>query len=101
MSFSKLLVCAALALNAVAIPALAEERTVVEVEIAPPDLRVEPVPEPRRGYVWVPGYWEWRNRHHVWISGRWLRERKGYHWVPDGWVEHNGRWHREYGRWER
>jgi hypothetical protein len=73
----------------------------VYVEIAPPPPRVEVVPAPRRGYVWVPGYWDWRHGRHVWVSGAWVRERRGYRYAAPRWVERNGRWYMEQGRWAR
>lgn len=75
------------------------------VEVAPPPPQVEVVPAPRPGYVWAPGYWDWRDGRHVWVNGHWVVERPGYAWVPDRWVEyreHRGpHWHREPGHWER
>ena len=99
MSMQTRIVIAALALGAISVPVVSEARTVVEV--APPPARVEVVPAPRRGYVWAPGYWDWRGRRHVWHSGYWVRERRGYHWAPHRWVDRGGRWEFENGRWER
>ena len=79
------------------LPAAAE----VYVNIAPPAPRYEVVPAPRHGYVWVPGYWDWRGNRHVWLRGHWERERHGYYWHPNRWVEHDGRWVLERGRWDR
>ena len=59
------------------------------------------VPAPRRGYVWAPGYWDWRGSRHIWVGGRWVREREGYAYHPHRWVEHDGRWRLERGRWDR
>ena len=89
--FKKLLVAAmfASAIGTVAVPAAAA----VYVQVAPPPLRVEPAPVPRRGYVWVPGYWEWRHRQHVWIPGRYVTARPGYVYVGPTWVERGGRWY--------
>ena len=100
MSMQTRIVIAALALGAIAVPVVSEARTIV-VEVAPPPARVEVVPEPRRGYVWAPGYWDWRGRRHVWHNGYWVRERRGYHWTPHRWVERGGRYEFENGRWER
>jgi hypothetical protein len=71
------------------------------VDIAPPASRYEVVPAPRAGYVWVPGYWDWRGNHHVWTRGHWERERHGYYWHPNRWEERDGRWAFERGRWDR
>jgi hypothetical protein len=73
----------------------------VDITVAPPAPRVEVVPPHRSGYVWAPGYWEWRGHEHVWVSGRWMAERHGYRWVPDRWEQHGDRWHRYPGHWER
>lgn len=73
----------------------------VIVRIAPPEPRVERVPPPRRGFVWVNGYWDWNGRRYVWRHGRWERVRHGYHWREDRWVERNGGWARERGGWSR
>ena len=100
MSMQTRIVIAALALGAIAVPVVSEARAIV-VEVAPPPARVEVVPAPRRGYVWAPGYWDWRGRRHVWANGYWVRERRGYHWAPHRWTEREGRWHFERGRWDR
>jgi len=44
----------------------AAAQAVFQVQVAPPPPRVEVVPAPRRGQVWVPGYWDWRGHRHVW-----------------------------------
>jgi hypothetical protein len=84
-------------LGAISVPAAAA----VYVTVAPPAPRYEVVPSPRRGYVWVPGYWDWRGNRHVWVSGHWVRERRGYHYESARWVERDGRWYMERGRWNR
>ena len=95
----KILVAAmfAASLGTMAIPAAAA----IYVRTAPPDARVEVVPEARRGYVWTPGYWNWNGRRHVWVSGAWLRERHGYSYNHARWVERDGRWRLENRRWSR
>ena len=74
---------------------------VVYVQVAPPPPRVEAVPQPRRGYVWAPGHWEWRHKHHVWVGGTWVRARRGYAYSPPEWRERGGRWYMQQGRWAR
>jgi len=59
----------------------------IYVDIAPPAPRYEVVPAPRAGYVWVPGYWDWRGHRHVWTRGHWERERHGFYFHPNRWVE--------------
>ena len=99
--FRKLLAAAvvATALGTAVAPEVASAQ--VYVQVAPPPLRVEPVPAPRRGYVWVPGHWQWRGHRHVWVAGHWIGARPGYRYYGPRWVEHNGRWLYESGRWGR
>ncbi len=87
------------AVGAAAGPASA--RVDVFVQVAPPPPRVEVVPAPRRGWVWVPGYWDWRGRRHVWVAGTWVRERPGYRYFEPHWVERDGRWWLRRGHWGR
>jgi hypothetical protein len=90
-----------MAAGAVGAPTIASAGVGIDIEIAPPPVRVETVPGPRVGYFWAPGYWEWRDRAHVWVPGRYIRERHGYHWVGDRWDQRGPRWHHERGHWER
>ena len=71
------------------------------VDVAPPALRHEVVPTARSGYVWVPGYWDWRANRHVWAKGHWERERRGYYYHPNRWEQRDGRWVLQKGRWDR
>ncbi len=76
--------------------------TVVYITMPPPPVRYEVVPTPRPGYVWAPGYWNWRNNRHAWVKGHWERERSGYYYHPHRWVQHDGgRWANESGKWAR
>ncbi len=95
----KLVIAALLASSATvfSLPASAE----IYVNIAPPAARYEVVPAPRVGYVWVPGYWDWRGNKHIWARGHWERERHGFYYHPHRWVERDGRWALEKGRWDR
>lgn len=92
---------AAGALGAVANPRVSAAAVDVFVQIAPPAPRYEPLPALRVGYVWVPGYWNWRGHRHVWVAGVWVKERHGYHFQPHRWVERNGGWFLDRGRWDR
>lgn len=85
------------AMGAVVVPAAAEAL----VRVAPPAPRMERIPEPRRGYVWSPGHWEWRRQQHVWINGSWLRERPGYAYRAPAWAQRDNRWALQPGRWDR
>jgi hypothetical protein len=93
---------AALTVSALgAFPLAASADKIILVDRAPPPPREEVVPAPRHGYVWAPGYWDWRNHHHVWVKGHWERERRGMHWHPSRWVERDGKYVFERGRWDR
>lgn len=101
----QLLLAAALAIGGTcamtATPAQARVHVDVYANVAPPPLRAEVVPAPRRGYVWVPGYWGWSHHRHRWHRGHWERERRGYHYVPSRWDRDGDRWRYHNGRWER
>jgi hypothetical protein len=85
----------------VSAPAVAQ--TSIYVQVAPPAPRPEYRPAPRRGHVWVPGYWDWRPRmnQYVWMQGHWVRERPGYYYSQPVWVQRDNRWVREGGTWQR
>lgn len=72
----------------------------VTIGVPPPAQMYEPVPAPRPGYVWAPGYWRWEGGHHVWTPGYWMAARRGYHWVPDRWAHVDRGWHHERGHWD-
>jgi hypothetical protein len=80
----------AVALGSVSIPAAA--RVDLFVNIAPPPPVVEVVPVPRVGFVWVPGFWDWRHGGHHWVAGHYVRHRPGYVYERERWVQHGGRW---------
>ena len=101
MMKSKLLI-AALAfssLGALSTPASAEVG--IYLDIAPPAPRYEVVPAARPGFVWQPGYWDWRHNRHTWVRGYWVKERNGMYWHPTRWEQRDGRWMLERGRWDR
>ena len=98
----KILLAAMIAASVVGITTPAAAAAVVYVQIAPPPLRNEAIPEARRGHVWAPGYWDWRGQRHVWHGGMWVKERRGYHYQESRWEEHEGgRWSRHPARWSR
>jgi hypothetical protein len=94
-------VSAWIAASAMVIPLVASAGVGIDINIAPPAPQVEVVPGPRPGYVWAPGYWDYRGNRHVWIRGHWIGERRGYRWVPDRWEQRGPHWHHERGHWER
>jgi hypothetical protein len=67
----------------------------------PPPPPVERV-EPRPGFIWVPGYHEWRAGRYVWIGGHyeavqpravwepghWELRGRRYFWIPGAWRSH-------------
>jgi hypothetical protein len=83
------------ALGSIAVPASAQ----IYVQVAPPAPMHEVVPAPRAGYVWAPGYYDWRNNRHVWVAGHWVAERPGYAYMTPRWVERDGRWYMERRGW--
>src|SRR5262249_51045088 len=87
----------AASLGSVAVPSFAATESYVDV--APPAPRYEVVPAPRAGYVWAPGYWDWRHGHHVWVKGHWEREHHGMYWHPHHWEQVDGRWVMREGGW--
>ena len=104
MLVKKVLVSALFAagmIGAVAIPLPSLADVQVFVDRAPPAVQVEVVPGPRQGYVWSPGYYDWKNDNHVWVQGESIREREGYSYQPNRWVERDGRWNLERSRWEK
>jgi hypothetical protein len=72
----------------------------VYVQAAPPAPVYEPVPAPRAGFVWSPGYHDWRDGRYVWLSGQWLPARAGYAWRAPEWQRRNdGSWFLVGGTW--
>ena len=88
-------------LAAASIPIASSAAVGVYFDVAPPAPRVEVIPAPRHGYVWVPGYWDAPGHRHVWIRGHWERERRGYRYIEPRWVERDHRWYLERGGWRR
>lgn len=68
---------------------------------APPPVRYEVVPAPRRGYEWAPGYWNWNGRKHAWAGGHWERVRSGQHYQRPEWRQSNNGWQLNRGGWQR
>lgn len=82
-------------------PSTATAAVDVYYNVAPPPAQHEAVPAARRGYVWVPGYWELRGQRHVWRAGHWERTRRGYHYAPPVWEQRGERWYLDRGGWRR
>jgi hypothetical protein len=90
----------AAALGMMSIPTCAAPVGIM-IDVAPPPPRVEVLPAPRRGYAWVPGYWNWVGHRHVWVRGTWVRERRGYVYAEPRWMERDGHWEFRRGEWAR
>ncbi len=78
----------------------ARARPAYVVDVAPPAPRRVYV-QPRRGYVWIDGYWQRIGGRWVWQDGYWERERRGQVWAPGVWIDVGGRYEWRPGRWER
>ena len=72
-------------LAGISIPAAARSSVDFYVNIAPPAAPYEVVPRARPGYVWAPGYWDWRYGRYHWIAGHWVRNHAAYHRA--GWYD--------------
>jgi hypothetical protein len=101
MKIHKMVLAAMLAAGTVGLclPVTAPAQVGIDINIGPPAPRVEPPPPPRAGFVWAPGYWEWRGQRHFWVAGHWMHERRGFHWVPAHWDQRGPHWHFEPGHW--
>ncbi len=77
---------------AISLPAWSATYMYRDVPQAPPQPAEESMPAPREGYVWAPGYWDWRENRHAWAKGHWVKARPGYRYVGPRWVQDQGRW---------
>ncbi len=64
-----------------------KEREVIVVKEAPPAPRSETQPvQPSSEYVWIKGYWAWRNNQQTWVAGRWeIPPRAEAQWIEARW----------------
>jgi len=99
--FREMLIVSALAAAALAAPGAAQARVDLSVNVGPPAPIYEPVPPPRSGWAWAPGYWDWNGHRHVWHKGYWQHGRVGYRWEPHHWAHRGDHWELERGRWSR
>jgi len=99
--FREMLIVSGLAAAALAAPGVAQARVDFSVNVGPPAPIYEPVPAPRPGWAWAPGYWDWNGHRHVWHRGHWVHERYGYRWAPHHWAHRGDHWVLERGRWVR
>ena len=85
-----------------AVPAVVYTGPAYVVQAAPPPPLYEAAPAARAGYIWTPGYYEWRGDRYVWTSGRWLETRQGYAWQQPRWQQRgDGSWYLVGGQWVR
>jgi hypothetical protein len=78
------------------------KREVVVVRPEPPPQAPREVtpPAPGKGYVWVPGAYEWDGDKWAWSAGHWVRPARGAAvWVPGQWRQTSGGWYWESGHW--
>jgi hypothetical protein len=66
---------------------------------APPAPRDERV-QPRAGFVWARGHYEWRNNAYTWIPGHWERARAGHRWNDGRWEQRGSAWIWVEGGWQ-
>jgi hypothetical protein len=83
----------ALLIGGASLPSAAHGNVDFYVNVAPPPLRYEVVPAPRLGWVWVPGYWDWRGNRYFWVPGHHMRHRHGYYYEPARWVARGDRYY--------
>jgi hypothetical protein len=98
---SSLTLASLIALGAAAFAPLPSMAQDVQLYIgsAPPAPMYERAPAVRRGYVWSPGYWDWRGHRHYWVPGSYIVERPGYVYAPPAWHQRGGRWYMQQGGW--
>ncbi len=58
---------------------------------APPPPRDERY-DPKSGFVWARGHYEWRNNNYEWVGGHWERERAYKKWVDARWELRGNLW---------
>ena len=77
----------------------------VTVTFGPPAPIYEPIPAPRHGYTWAPGFHRYDGGRYVWVPGRWVAARPGFRYVPDRWervyVAGREQWRHVPSRWDR
>jgi len=73
----------------------------VYIRSGPPPLRAEAVVvSPGPGYVWIPGYYNYRGGGYAWVGGRYERApRARARWVPSHWERDRRGWYFVEGRW--
>ncbi len=95
----QILALTAVLASAAALPARAQ--VTINIGVAPPPVRYEPVPVLAPAQVWAPGYWAWNGDRYIWVHGRAIAKREGYRWAPDHWVQSSRGYTRQPGYWVR
>ncbi|MES2712588.1 MAG: hypothetical protein V4653_13475 [Pseudomonadota bacterium] len=83
------------------VPEAEAQRRPVVIEREPPPPRDTRMLPQRRGYVSVPGHWQWRNGRHAWVPAQRVRERRGYRYENPSWQRDGERWRFSPGDWRR
>ncbi|MGJ9419552.1 YXWGXW repeat-containing protein [Massilia sp. CMS3.1] len=99
---SSLTLATLIALGAAAyapLPSMAQTDVQLYIGSAPPAPMYERAPAVRHGYVWSPGYWDWRRNRHHWVPGNYIAERPGYVYAAPAWHQRGGRWTMQHGGW--
>src|SRR4051812_8779316 len=81
--------------------AMAASSVTFVIGTPPPPARYEVVPHLRRGYEWVPGYWNWNGRRHVWVPGHKERVRVGHYYQRPEWRQGSNGWELHRGGWQQ
>ncbi|KAF3996280.1 hypothetical protein [Glaciimonas immobilis] len=66
----------------------------------PPPSKVELIPSPRAGMVWVPGMWNYVCGWYTWQNGGWELDRKGQCYVQAEWKQCAAGWQLHHGYWQ-
>lgn len=71
------------------------------VTVAPPALQTEVVlAQPSPKYVWLAGYWSWRNDRYEWLAGHWqLPPNSSAVWVAPRWEQQGNAYKFTEGYW--
>jgi hypothetical protein len=71
------------------------------VTVAPPALQTEVVlAQPSSQYVWLAGYWTWRNERYEWMAGHWqLPPNSRAVWVAPRWEQQGNAYKFTEGYW--
>ena len=77
-------------------------RTIIVTE-APPAPQSEVVlVQPSPNYVWIAGYWTWRDNGYAWMAGHWeLPPNPGSVWVAPRWEQHGSVYKFTEGYWNQ